>query len=136
MKDQETKERFLELRAKGWAFDRIAQELKTSKPTLINWSRELQTDIANLKAIELESLQERFYMTKAQRIELFGERLQAIKAELDKRDLREIPSDKLLTLFITYFNILKNEATETVFRGTQTTQEMFNILGTDVTWRP
>lgn len=51
MKDQETKERFVELRAKGWSFDRIARELKVSKQTLINWSRELALQIGNLKAI-------------------------------------------------------------------------------------
>ena len=36
MKDQETKEKFVELRAKGLSFDRIAQELHVSKQSLIN----------------------------------------------------------------------------------------------------
>lgn len=136
MKDQETKTRFVELRAEGWSFDRIAQELKVSKQTLISWSKDLEMEIANLRAIELETLQERFYMTKAQRIELFGGKLQAIKDELDKRDLSELPTDKLFDLFIKYSNVLKNEATATVFRGTQTTTEMFDTLGTEVTWKP
>lgn len=42
MKDQETKERFIELRAKGLSFDKISKELKVSKQILIDWSRGLQ----------------------------------------------------------------------------------------------
>jgi transcriptional regulator len=44
----ESKQRFIELRAKGWSFDKIAKELDKAKQTLINWSKELQDEIANL----------------------------------------------------------------------------------------
>ena len=54
----ETKERFIELRAKGWSFDKIAKELGKAKQTLIDWSKELQDEIANRKALELEALYE------------------------------------------------------------------------------
>ena len=134
MKDQETKSKFVELRAKGWSFDRIANELEISKRILIKWGKELELDIRNLKAIELESLQERFYMRKAQRIELFGEKLQAVKSELDKRDLSQLPTDKLFDLFIKYANVLNSEARETVFRGTD--PNALDNIGNDVTWRP
>jgi orotate phosphoribosyltransferase-like protein len=56
MKDLAVKEQFVELRARGWSFDRIAKELKVSKQTLINWSRELVLEISNRRAIERESL--------------------------------------------------------------------------------
>lgn len=68
MKDQETRERFVELRAEGWSFDRIAQELKASKQTLVNWGKELALEISNLKAIELEALREKFYLLKSQKV--------------------------------------------------------------------
>lgn len=67
MKDQETKEKFVELRAKGLSFDRIAAELETSKQTLINWAKELENEISNLKKVELEALQEKYFMLKSQR---------------------------------------------------------------------
>ena len=38
VKTIEDKQRFVELRAKGLSFERIAEELKVSKPTLIKWS--------------------------------------------------------------------------------------------------
>ena len=37
--DEQTK--FNELRAKGHSFDKIAQEIKTSKPTLIEWQKKI-----------------------------------------------------------------------------------------------
>ena len=50
------KQEFIELRAKGWSFDKIAKKLGKAKQTLIDWSKELQDEIANRKAIELEAL--------------------------------------------------------------------------------
>ena len=37
--------RFVELRAAGWSYARIAAELNVSKPTLLQWHRSLQADI-------------------------------------------------------------------------------------------
>ena len=48
MKDTETKNRFIELRAQGWSYSRIAAELKTCKQTLINWSRDFSIEIDNM----------------------------------------------------------------------------------------
>jgi hypothetical protein len=117
MKDQETKEKFVELRAKGLSFDRIAAELETSKQTLINWAKEFENEISNLKKVELEALQEKYYMLKSQRIELFGEKLKAIKGELDKRNLSDIPTDKLFDLFMKCFHQLNEEAVDMTFCG-------------------
>lgn len=60
----ETKERFIELRAKGWSFDKIAKEIGKAKQTLIDWSKELQDEIANRKALELEALYETYYLQR------------------------------------------------------------------------
>ena len=126
MKNQETKEKFVELRAKGLSFDRIAAELETSKQTLINWAKELENEIGNLKKVELEALQEKYFMLKSQRIELFGEKLKTIKDELDKRNLSDIPTDKLFDLFMKCFHQLNEEAVDTVFYGREelTTTDM------------
>ena len=56
METTELKERFIELRAKGWSFDKIAKETGKAKQTLIDWSKELQDEIGNRKALELEAL--------------------------------------------------------------------------------
>ena len=82
------KERFIELRAKGWSYDKIGKELGKAKQTLIDWSKELQDEIANLKALELEALYEKYYLLKETRLQTFGEMLTKIKTEVEQRPLR------------------------------------------------
>ncbi len=98
MKDQETVARFICLRAQGWTFDRIAAELKVSKPTLIGWSRQHQFEIQNLRAIETEALAEKCFASRQQRWEQLARDLRRVEDELAKRDLSDIPTARLLTL--------------------------------------
>ena len=37
---------FVELRAKGWSYRKIARRLKASKSTPANWSHELEAEIS------------------------------------------------------------------------------------------
>jgi hypothetical protein len=115
----ETKERFIELRAKGLSFDKIAKDLKLSKQTLIDWSKELQSEIANLKALELDTLYEEYYLLKENRLQTFGTMLNKIKKEVESRDLSEVPTDKLLDLFLKYNSQLKEELIEPTFKSSQ-----------------
>ncbi|PET72754.1 hypothetical protein CN533_04950 [Priestia megaterium] len=109
MKSNETKKRFIELRAKGISFSKISESLKVSKKTLIEWSRELEREITNLKAIEMEELQEMYYVQKRKRIELFGKQLEQIMKELDQRNFSDMSTEKLLELQLKYLDYLKRE---------------------------
>jgi IS30 family transposase len=113
------KERFIELRAKGWSFDRIAKELGKAKQTLIDWSKELQDEIANLKALELEALYEKYYLLKETRLQTFGAMLTKIKEEVERRDLSDVPTDKLLDLFLKYNSQVKEEIVEPIYKSSQ-----------------
>lgn len=74
MKDLKIKEKFIQMRAKGLSFDKIAEEVGVTKTTLITWSKELKIEIANMRTIELDSLLEQYYISKQQRIETFWQR--------------------------------------------------------------
>lgn len=117
MEPLQTKEAFIELRAKGLSFDSIAKELNVSKQTLINWSRKFRHQIDNLASVEMETLYEKYYLLKRERIKLFGDKLDAIKSELEKRALTTISTEKLLDLFPKYFDILKQEYTILVVKS-------------------
>jgi predicted transcriptional regulator len=116
MESIETKERFIELRAKGWSFDKIAKELGKAKQTLIDWSKELQDEVANRKALELEALYETYYLLKENRLQTFGGLLNKIKDEVLSRDLSDVPTDKLLDLFLKYNSQIKEEIVEPIFK--------------------
>ena len=110
---EEQKHRFVMLRAKGYSYARIARELGVSKGTLTAWNTELETEIAKLRAVELEALQEEFFLLKEGRIRLIGEQLKAIQTEIGKRDWSKVNTDKLLELQLRYFEELKGEYVET-----------------------
>lgn len=118
MGDLEVKEKFIELRAKGWTFDKIAKELHKRKATLIDWSKELESEIANRKAIELELLYEKHYLLKEQRIEILGNLLNKIINEIENRNLKDIPTNKLFDLFLKYNKEIKEEMIEPVYKST------------------
>ena len=119
MKPQTTKEKFIDLRAQGLSFDKIAKELKTSKQTLIDWSKELQNEIANRKALELETLYEKFYLLKEAKIKKYGAILSKITSELEERDFSNVPTGRLLELYLLYFERLSQEIVEPTFKSSQ-----------------
>lgn len=115
----EKKEAFIEMRAKGLSLQKCAEALQVSKATLCNWSREMEEEIARFKAIEVESLQERYLLTKEARIKLLGERLETINQELDGRGLGDVPTAKLLEMALSIQKELKAEYVEPVFQSDQ-----------------
>ena len=113
------KEKFIELRAKGWSFDRIAKELGRAKQTLIDWSKDLQEEIANRKALELDALYETYYLQRENRLQMFGAMLTKIKEEVEGRDLSDVATDKLLELFLKYNSQVKEEIVEPIYKSSQ-----------------
>jgi len=95
MKDQETIQKFIELRAQGMSFARIAQQLDVAKSTLVNWSKEHQHLIQNLRAIEWEDFVDRTLSSKEERVKAISEQLRRLDTELAKRDLASIPTARL-----------------------------------------
>lgn len=123
MKTTDIKQRFIELRAQGWSFDKIAKELKVSKVALVDWAKEFEEDIANLKAVELEALYEKYYLLKEERIKTFGELLLKLRKEIDKRDLKDLSTDKLIDLYNKMFVLAKDEYIEPKFKSSSEIEE-------------
>jgi hypothetical protein len=115
----DTKERFIELRAKGWSFDKIAKETGKAKQTLIDWSKELQDEIANRKALELEALYESYFLLKEAKIKKYGSILSKITNELESRDFKSVPTGRLLELYLLYFERLSQEVIEPTFKSSK-----------------
>ena len=108
----ELKTQFIELRAKGLSYQKISKRLKVSKSTLANWSAELEGEIASLRAMELEALYERYYLTKEARIKLLGDQLKAIQAELKTRKLDRVSTEKLLEMELKMLQTIQEEHVE------------------------
>jgi hypothetical protein len=117
MKTTDIKEEFIELRAKGHSLAKIAQDISVSKRTLVDWSKELEEEISNFKALEMEALYEKHYMLKEHRIQLFGGILSKIHDELSGRNLSDVGTAQLMELMIKISNQLKDEFAETALKS-------------------
>lgn len=98
MKDFKQRLRFIELRAQGKSLQTIAEEIGVTRQTLADWGRVHEEEIRNRKAMELDALQEAYWMMEQGRIELLGESLRRIKEERERRDLSDVPTAKLIEL--------------------------------------
>ena len=98
MHDDNTVQRFIELRAQGWSYSRLVTELNVTKPTLIAWSHKHQFSIQNLRVIELEALSEQWLGSVGDRAKVLGEQLRQVEHALAQRDVGELTTPQLHTL--------------------------------------
>jgi len=110
----------VELRAKGFSYSNISEQLGVSKQSLISWSQELKNDIANLGAIERDAIYEKYRQDKISRIKMFGDELERVRGEFQKRDISTIPTDRLFNLLLQLQTSLDGEINPIRFYGKKT----------------
>lgn len=109
MKESECKEKFIQLRVENKSFDKISDELNVSKPTLIKWSKEFQHQIANLKAVQLESIRDNYLITREHNAKLYRALLDKVQAEIEKKEFTQYSFESLMTLYNQYSQRIENE---------------------------
>ena len=96
----EEKKQFIKLRANGLSYDKIIKEMGKAKATLLKWGRELQEEIGTARSIELESMYEEHGMLREQRLRFHGQTLQRMREEIEGRELSEVPTPRLMELYL------------------------------------
>ena len=95
MHTNETKDKFIELRAKGWSYDRIAEQLDISKGIAVAWSTRFKARIQRLRAIELQAVQERVLASYEQDLTYLAEELKRVQQVLRERDYGYVDTQQL-----------------------------------------
>lgn len=98
MYDNDTKNQFIELRAKGWSLSRISEQLKVSPRTLVDWNRQEREQIRTLRAIEWEALQEKILATGEQELVHLKKELDRLEDQLAKRTVEFVSTENLYRL--------------------------------------
>jgi len=102
MKTIEEKQKFIQLRAQGLSFDKIAEELEISKPTLLSWSGELFEEVQEAVFHEQEKLLNQYEVMRRARFEAYSRLLREALNELNKRakenKLSKMETSQLLKL--------------------------------------
>lgn len=109
MKDQDLKNKFVEMRAAGMSYAKIAMKLHVSKNTLMRWGKDFAGEISKMKSARVEELCEKHLLAMERRVELFGEQLLRIRDELADRDLSELATPDLFRLYLRYLSAVSRE---------------------------
>ena len=111
-KTKDTKLQFIELRAEGLSYAKIAERLHVAKSTLQDWERELNADIAERREEREQEMYSLYGMTREARIKRVGDTLTRINAALDEKDFSEMSADRLLTMKLQYERALREDYKE------------------------
>ena len=106
--------RVIELRAEGLSFANIAKEANVSKQTAVDIIRENIEEVTTLQAIEMEALIDASKVNQRGRIEQLSELHSRLREEIARRDLSEVPTDKLIKLYLNTSETLKQEVKEDI----------------------
>lgn len=135
MKDLKTKTRFIELRAEGHSYAKIASELQIAKQTLINWSRELKEELHNHRTIRWNSILEGYKLSEDQRLVVLAQNLKRVSEELETRALSEVSTDKLILLSARLSADLDDLMSQMTFRRGSSLREVDVLFGGKDEWK-
>lgn len=90
--------RFLTLRAEGKSYDAIAKELKTSKPTLMQWSKLFENEIKDLQFESFLKIKEAYSWSVKTKYEMILKQLSKIDDAILEADLSSSNIKDLFTI--------------------------------------
>jgi transposase len=96
MENLSKKKKFIELRSKGYSFQKISGILKCSERTLYLWAKELEPEIKFLRSVERENLLASLNLTEFHKYKILGEELNKIENALKEKDYSSQPLTHLL----------------------------------------
>lgn len=102
------------LRAKDYSFTEIAERVQLSRPTVITIVRDYASAIAKLSQLELQELLVMYKQTTKKKLQVFGGVLGRLLDELERRNLSDLPVDRLLEIILKYSRALEDTVAEKV----------------------
>lgn len=94
------KVKFVQLRSAGKTYNEISQEIEISKPTLVEWSKELEAELNNEIEIYKEEIRKKFRLDFERQMQLKAKILDKLEAEVLSNDFSEIPKIKIIELIL------------------------------------
>ena len=109
MKDQETVEKFIELRAEDKSYDKISELLNVSKPTLIEWGKKHKAKINELQSIRFEQILEKYKLTQEDRLNRLAEELNLAWDSFKKKDYDNLSKREIMLIIMRLEDFLRKE---------------------------
>lgn len=96
MKTIDDKNQFVELRAKGYSFDKISKKLNISKSTLIEWSKDMSMELANAKAMFQDMYVQKFVDLEKKKAEKYFKIYERLLDQILEKDVSKEPLHKII----------------------------------------
>lgn len=123
MIDSDKKIKIIELRSRGKSIASIAKEVKVAKQTVVDVCKDMKEEIASLYAIQLDELYEKERIGAEERIRNLSGLLAKIKKEVDSRTLEDVPTEKLVDMYIKTASALEGVIITPIFKSSQEQEE-------------
>ena len=108
---KDKKNQIIALRAQGLSYAKIAEEAKVAKQTAVDVVGENWDEIATLRGIALEELYEAQRVNARGRLEQLSSIQTRLMEEIESRNLADLSTDKLITLYLNLSKTIKEEVT-------------------------
>lgn len=108
--DTATRSAFIQLRATGKSLRACASELGINRETAGTWAKDLEAEITAERRAELEGIAAQYQLLRAGRLRQIGRILERLDAEIEARDLGEIPTPALMYLRAEWARLAAQEA--------------------------
>ena len=115
MSTMQKRRRFVELRARGVSYRKIAEEINVAKSTLVRWSRLFAVEVKNLEKMEREAFEDEYLISRQHRVKVYAMQLNSVAEELLSRDLRDVPTHRLFEIQSLLSKKLKSQSDEMPF---------------------
>lgn len=117
--DKNTEREIIQLRAMGKSYAAIAKEANVAKQTAIDTCKRCKEEIATLFALEVEELHETQRVGYSERITALSTLMRRVREEIDRRNLSDVPTEKLIDLYLKQASVLKDELIEPSFKSSK-----------------
>ena len=114
----QVKLRVIELRAEGLSYANIAKEMSIAKQTAVDIVKDNIEEVQTLQAVEMEALIDAERVNQRGRIEQLSALHSRLRQEIEQRDLSDVPTEKLINLYIKTSETLKGEVSFPEARST------------------
>lgn len=94
----EQQESFIELRAQGLSYEKIAEQLEISKTTALKLGHDFEEEVKRLQFMHLEAMAEQYKLVKTARIAGIAKLLEQVDTALQSADFGKMAPEKLVLL--------------------------------------
>lgn len=104
-----TKLQIISLRAQGYSYNKIAEEVKVSKQTVIDVARAERKEIDTLLSTDMEAPFEAHQINLKGRLDQLSTLQRRLLEEIKNRDLSDLPTKDLINLYLSTSKSIKEE---------------------------